>query len=165
MAWADETATETQVSHLRKLGWNPDRVLTKREAISLINQYEEHPSRPREKPRYAGPESAQKREAVERARREAESSTGATEELAQAILQRQEFWLDTCREITQRRTASQQVLSLYQQFGCRFFTPTHETVQGIFDALDTAMPVWDSVHPDIFYQTLELNFPDLVRHR
>jgi len=168
MTWADEPATETQVKRLQQLGWAPDRVLTKREATSLINQYEDRPSRAREKPRFAGSEAAGLREAVENARRALASSDPAegvtSDELEQALGRRQEFWLDTCREVTQMRLTSQQVLSLYQKFGCRFFTPTREIVQGIFDALDAAMPVWDTVHPDIFYKTLELNFPDLVRH-
>jgi hypothetical protein len=36
-------------------------------------------------------------------------------------------------------------------------------VQEILDALDSAMPAWEREHPALFYQTLELNFPHLLR--
>jgi hypothetical protein len=36
-------------------------------------------------------------------------------------------------------------------------------VQHILDALDSAAPFWDKEHPELFYQTLQLNFPELVR--
>ena len=38
-----------------------------------------------------------------------------------------------------------------------------EQVQEVLDALDSALPVWDREHPELFYQTLELNFPQLVK--
>jgi hypothetical protein len=62
----------------------------------------------------------------------------------------------------QARSAS--TLDLYMKHGCRFVTPTHEQVQEILDALDVASPFWDRDNAEIFYQTLELNFPELVRH-
>ena len=76
---------------------------------------------------------------------------------------RQEFWLDTCREVKEMRIGSVPVLELYQMQGCRFFPPNHEQVQELLDALDSAMALWDRDHPELFYQTLELNFPHLVR--
>jgi hypothetical protein len=36
-------------------------------------------------------------------------------------------------------------------------------VQVVLEALDAAMPLWDRDHPELFYQALELNFPQLVR--
>jgi hypothetical protein len=36
-------------------------------------------------------------------------------------------------------------------------------VQHILDALDAALPNWEREHPDLFYKTLELNFPELLR--
>jgi hypothetical protein len=36
-------------------------------------------------------------------------------------------------------------------------------VKAVLDALDGAMPLWDKEHPELFYQTLEINFPELVR--
>ena len=78
-------------------------------------------------------------------------------------LNRQEFWLDTCREVAQMHIRSNPVLELYRRFGCRFCLPTHEQVQSVLAALDSAMPNWEKLHPQLFYQTLELNYPDLVR--
>lgn len=77
--------------------------------------------------------------------------------------QREEFWADTCREITQMRLGSQKVIDLYRQYGCRFCGPTQEQVQHVISALDSAISSWETDHPELFYQTLELNFPELVR--
>jgi hypothetical protein len=85
-------------------------------------------------------------------------------DVEQAMAERQEFWVDTCRDLVGRRTGYKQVLELYQRYGCRFCEPTHSEVQGILDALDSALPFWDRDHPELFYQTLELNFGELVRH-
>jgi hypothetical protein len=76
---------------------------------------------------------------------------------------RQEFWLNTCREIREMRMPSPAVLDLYRQHGCRFHAPTKGQVQVVLDALDSALPRWDKDHPELFYQTLEINFPDLLR--
>jgi len=77
---------------------------------------------------------------------------------------RLEFWEDTCREVTEMRLASKQVIDLYREYGCRFCAPSHSQVQNVLDALDSAAPRWEKDHPELFYQTLELNFPELVRH-
>lgn len=82
---------------------------------------------------------------------------------ASAMAARQEFWLDTCREVKEMHVGSMQVFELYQKHGCRFFAPTREQAQEVLDALDGAVPLWDREHPGLFYQTLELNFPHLVR--
>jgi hypothetical protein len=82
---------------------------------------------------------------------------------AQAAPDRQEFWMDTCRETTHMHMGTKPVIDLYRQYGCRFCEPTHAQVQGILDALDSAMPQWERTHPELFFQTLELNFPELVR--
>ncbi len=84
-------------------------------------------------------------------------------DVAGTTVTRQEFWLDTCREVKEMHIGSVQVLELYQAFGCRFFSPNHEQVQEILDALDSARHFWDRDNPEFFYQTLELNFPNLVR--
>jgi hypothetical protein len=76
---------------------------------------------------------------------------------------RQEFWVDTCREITHMHATSKLAIDFYRQFGCRFCEPTHAQVDEVLAALDAAMPEWDSLHPELFYKTLELNFPELVR--
>lgn len=77
---------------------------------------------------------------------------------------RVEFWADTCREVTDMRVGTKEVIDLYRTYGCRFCPPTHSQVQNILDALDTAMPQWEKEHRELFYQTLELNYPELIRH-
>ena len=59
--------------------------------------------------------------------------------------------------------ASVQVYELHHDFGHRLFAPSREQAQEILDALDAAMPTWDKDHAELFYKTLELNFPNLVR--
>jgi len=106
------------------------------------------------------------RAAAEEARRKlATNPTGPNvrADVAGTTVTRQEFWLDTCREVKEMHIGSVQVLELYQAFGCRFFSPNHEQVQEILDALDSARHFWDRDNPELFYQTLELNFPNLVR--
>ena len=78
--------------------------------------------------------------------------------------ERQAFWADTCRETTQMQIGTKRVLELYRTFGCRFCVPTQEQVRCVLDALDSAMPAWERTHPRLFFETLELNFPELVRH-
>ena len=77
---------------------------------------------------------------------------------------RVEFWADTCREVTDMRLGSKEVIELYRTYGCRFCVPSPGQVQNVLDALDSAMPQWEKEHRELFYQTLELNFPELVRH-
>jgi hypothetical protein len=77
---------------------------------------------------------------------------------------RVEFWVDTCRDVTTMKVASKEVIDLYREHGCRFCAPTLTQVQNVLEALDSAMPRWDKEHRELFYQTLELNYPELVRH-
>ncbi len=91
-------------------------------------------------------------------------SAASQPDLGAALAKRQEFWMDTCRDPGKMQAASPEILDLYMKHGCRFLAPTHGQVQEIFDALDSAMPAWDRDHPELFYQTLELNFRELLRH-
>ncbi len=79
--------------------------------------------------------------------------------------ERQDFWISTCQDVTHMNICSQQVLDFYQKHGCRFTVPSRQQVQDVLDALDTAMPHWEKEHAELFYQTLELNFPELLRRR
>ena len=72
--------------------------------------------------------------------------------------------MDTCGDAERMRPVSTQAHMLAKKYGCRFAVPTAQQVQSIFDALDSALPFWDKDQPELFYQTLELNFPELVRH-
>lgn len=98
------------------------------------------------------------RQAVDLARRE-----GSREQLETSLHRRQQFWMDTCREVHEMRTASRQVLELHRHQGCRFCAPTARQAQHILDALDSALPGWERDHPGLFFGTLELNFPELLR--
>jgi len=97
---------------------------------------------------------------VDNARRE-----NRCEKLEAALYDRRQFWMDTCRDVLEMRAASQQVLELHIEHGSRFRVPAHTQVQYILDALDSALPGWDRDHPDLFFRTLELNFPELLHVR
>ena len=71
--------------------------------------------------------------------------------------------MDTCRDPAEMKTHVPEVREFYMKYGCQFVVPTHEQVQEILDALDSALPDWDRNRADLFYQTLELNFPGLRR--
>jgi hypothetical protein len=177
MNWADEPAAENQLSRLWQLGCTPDHTLTKREAARLIADLEEHPEKHTAQPVALAEEDIHQttrheayrlRVLVENGRRAvAPTQNGGREahecELALATAKRQEFWVDTCREAQAMRSASKAVLDLYRRYGCRFMAPTGEQVQCILDALDSAMPLWDRDHPELFYETLQINFRELLR--
>ncbi len=176
----DEPATEQQLNYLRHLGCVPEGRMTKKQALELIRHYREHPLT-MAAPAFSGLTEETRTEAVrlrQAVKRSAAVPVGAavtgsgTEiirpdagapDVSPAITARQEFWLDTCRETRSMHNPSPQVLELYQKYGCRCFTPSHEQTQEILDALDAAFPFWDRDHPEFFYQTLELNFPETVR--
>jgi hypothetical protein len=58
---------------------------------------------------------------------------------------------------------SAHALALHRSYGCRFSSPSLQQVQGILNALDAALPSWERDHPELFFQTLELNFSELLR--
>jgi hypothetical protein len=84
-------------------------------------------------------------------------------DVASTLIEREEFWADTCREIPQMQHATHEAVELYRQYGCRFCSPARQQVQYVLSALDSAVPRWDKEHPELFYQTLELNYPELVK--
>jgi hypothetical protein len=92
-----------------------------------------------------------------------EGKTGQTD-AAVGLLEREEFWADTCREATQMQHASKPAMDLYRKHGCRFCPPGRQQIQYVLSALDGAVPGWEREHPELFYQTLELNYPELVKH-
>ncbi len=192
MDWPDDPATEQQLNHLKRFGFVVTRPLTLTEAARLIRQYQRNPSRPpvlsaprsqvlAEAPPATtvvhlaaenGVSESTKMQAyhlhaaVERARKAVTvSATGPNvrADLVSATMQRQQFWADTCRDVREMQVPSVQVCELYQNYGCRFVAPTLAQAQEVLEALDGAMPLWDKDHPELFYQTLELNYPQLVR--
>jgi hypothetical protein len=84
-------------------------------------------------------------------------------DVTSGVVEREDFWADTCREITQMLHASHEAVELYRRHGCRFCTPGRQQIQYVLSALDSAVPRWEKEHPELFYQTLELNYPELVR--
>lgn len=159
---AFEPATELQLNQLRRFGHEPDRPLSRQEAAQLLFELEHrpHPENSFAIPQQTEHEAFHLRKVVEQ-----EKQAQADGPLKAAILRRQDFWVDTVREPPKMHLGWPQIIDLYRAQGCRFFDPTHEQVQEILDALDMALPYWDRDHPELFYQTLELNFPDLVRNR
>jgi hypothetical protein len=91
-------------------------------------------------------------------------ATCAPADLAAARVRRVDFWLDTCRDMREMVVGNVQVYQLHHDYGHRLFAPTREQAEEILDALDTALPAWDKEHPELFYKTLELNYPDLIRN-
>ncbi len=175
MEFTDEPATWKQLKYLRQLGYQPDHRLSKSEATSLIyslggqtggeaglapNRTEETTARGPSH-LHARVENAQS--AVAKAQ-QAEAER-CRHELIKVVAERQEFWIDTCREAARMHSHAMPVLELYRKYGCLYNEPTHGQAQDILDALDSALPNWDRDHPELFYQTLGLNFPELLRRR
>ncbi len=159
MVISNEPATENQLRRLSRLGYAPDHPLTQGDAEHLIEHFEQRPEQPGGSAQAMFHEAHDLRLAVEAARQ------SNAQDLAAAIARRQQFWMDTCREPSNMHSRSAQILELYMKHGCRFLTPTTEEAQEILDALDAAMLFWDRDYPQLFYQTLELNFPSLVNRR
>ncbi len=88
---------------------------------------------------------------------------GVRADLHATLAARQQFWWDTCRDHREMVGASEHAQEFCRHFGARFFTPPWEAVQEVLDALDGAVPGWDKNHPELFYETLKLNFPSLLR--
>jgi hypothetical protein len=175
MDWNDEPATWKQLRYLRQHGHKPDRHLTKTAAADLITSMGgqvaiESPASdvlvhqlPKQDAYLLRIEAEQAAQAVSECGRE--SMRTAEEALAIAISKRKMFWTDTCRDPTRMQGACGQVLEFYRKHGCRFEAPSNKQVQELLSALDSAVPFWDRDHPSLFYQTLELNYPELVRRR
>jgi hypothetical protein len=170
----DEPATELQLNQLERRGYQPTHPLSRAEAAHLLRELATCSETPAalvaEGLTGATPQDAHGlRLALETARRNlSDTPTGQSDqpqhELAAAFARRQQFWVDTCREPGQRQTHSEQVLDLHMRFGCRFLAPTSEQTKEILESLDTALPNWDRDHPELFFQSLELNFHELLRH-
>jgi len=173
--WQNEPATWKQLRYLKQHGYKPDRHLTKTAAAELIQSMggpvlAEAPGPEVLLPQMPKQDAFLLRQEIDRsARAVSDARTDnihrAEQDLAIAISRRQTFWLDTCRDPTRMQAACGQVLDFYRKYGCQFDAPTNKQVQEVLTALDSAVPFWDRDHPALFYQTLELNFPHLLRRR
>lgn len=171
----NDPATESQLNIIRQFHYEPDHPLTRLEAAQIIGNLRRHKD-PRAAPgiihsvtQPPASDPHRLRLLVGNARQAVASALPSHLAecelvLANAIQKRQDFWLNTCREPLQMQSHSEQVWGLYMKHGCRFVEPTREQVQEVLDALDSALRDWDQDHPELFYQTLELNFPGLIRH-
>ena len=155
----EQPATEIQLKRLQQLGHQANSLLTREDASQLIRQIEGH--HPISRAFELLKEFESVRIAWAGALKEEEPELEARLEDLRVL--RREYWTDSCREPAQMHEASNQVLGLYMKYGCRFTVPSFEQVQEVLEALDSAMPDWDAEHPELFYSTLELNFPELVR--
>jgi len=176
MNWTDGPATWKQLRYLSQHGYKPDRVLTKAEASELIRKFGGDPDTLAivaaiEPPRPAQPETAhQLRVAAEKAKRAVADSRASEigmreQDYALALSRRRDFWVHSCSEMGKVSIVSVQAQELYQKHGCRFVAPSPKQAQHILEALDSAMPSWDKDHPELFFETLQINFPELVRRR
>jgi hypothetical protein len=174
MDWTDQPATWKQIKYLRQLGCKPDHPLSKTEASKLIRDFGGQPETSAALEKKTSGERIEQgtaydfRQMVEKAKQtlaetKRDDIEKAQQDLALAIAKRQGFWADTCRDQGRVLVASMAAHEFYQKYGCRFEVPTLKDVQCILDALDSAMPFWDRDHPELFYQTLELNFHELLR--
>ena len=179
MDWADGPATFKQLRFLERHGFKPGHPLTKAEASTMIIRYGGRPEEfaplpvpahaPQIPPADAGHAPHDFRIAVNNARlaltnAETRNLAFKQQSLNSAIARRQQFWLDTCAETAHMKVPSRSVMDLHQKHGCCFMPPTAAQVQEILDALDSASPCWDHDCPEVFFQTLSLNFPLLLRH-
>jgi hypothetical protein len=165
----DQPATEQQLSCLRQFGFIPEVPLSKNEASQLIHNFRvQLEAAANQEPARPASQAFHLRMIIENAKRAmAEADADEVEDLRAemdgAVAARRDFWVDTCREIIRMRVGTPEVHELYKTLGCRFEAPTADQAQEVLDALDSAMPNWDQEHPELFFQTLELNFPELVR--
>jgi hypothetical protein len=171
--WTEEPATEVQLSYLKRLGYQSLHPLTMGRAAHLIRSFED-PAQRDQASAANGVREITKRQAhllqhaVEEAERAVQGATKDEIEKLQYILgaamgKRQDFWMDTCRDPPQMQDCTIQVLDLFMRYGCRFVAPSGKQVQEILNALDLLMPLWDLQQPGLFYEIMELNFPELDR--
>ena len=179
MSWRDEAATEKQIKYLAEFGYVADRPLSKGEASDLISQFSEDDERCRirddnQRVREEGSFEEDQKQAfrihqqLEEALKElANAQRGEIqdwkEEVTALTRARIDFWKDTFRDIADMADFCEQAGNLSAGFGFRFKIPTTKQIQSILDALDKAWAVWDRDKPTIFFETLELNFPELLR--
>ncbi len=171
----NDPATENQLAILRQqFHYEPDHALTRIEAAHLIGDLRRHREHPTALPqrKIVAPilerESLRLALAVQNAKQALTAVTISRraeyeQQLAEAIRKRQDFWMDTCRDPMQMQTHAAEVWDLYMKQGCRFVTPARAQAQEVLDALDSALLDWERNHVELFYRTLELNFPGLLR--
>jgi len=190
MDWQEEPATEQQLLRLQQYGFVQTCPLTITQAARLIRQYAKNSVSATANSH--GPPSGAARSdtpalhvtasisdfarkhahdlrlrvmAMQQAAEETPDRPGVRADLRACVSARQQFWLETCSDSRDLPRACAQALEFYQFLGARYFPPTSEQAQEVLDALDGAMPGWEESNPELFYETLKLNFPSLMRQR
>jgi hypothetical protein len=173
MSWQDDPATEKQLNYLKKFGYTPDGPLTKGAASDLITQFEDDPERQKilleEDIKYSEEWAAyllhkevlSAQACLKDCDPEDKQQMDADKSDVQLAMDaRIDFWLATFNPM---RSDDDCILiyDLFEAHGEHYLDPKREEVQHILDALDAALPTWDKDHTELFYQTLELNFPQL----
>jgi len=165
------------MQHLQEFGYNPDHPLNRDEAARLLHELETTMQVKTAVNKHGGAAGApSSRQTAFDFHARVMSLSGGREgdgsgehhsawALHEAVQRRQHFWMDACREPALMVHRSPQAIELYMQHGCLFVTPAPSQVQEILDALDASMQCWDRDYPQLFFQTLELNFPHLRARR
>lgn len=178
MDWQTQPATEKQLDYLAVFGFITDKPLTKKEASELLTQFEENPLMEEIKLENFQKRDLQQMEEDEKnaayvlhqifdsAKEELEHAihgekTDALEEYKDALKNRIEFWKDTCRQ-ADCTCEWEQAMNLNEKYGYRFKVPSTKQITPILEALDAKAPTWDKDYPYIFFETLEINFPELL---
>lgn len=188
-----EPATERQLQYLEQLGQDLGGLnLTKAEASELIAKLCADQTGPEPEPEveeetteeYIEHEAYRLHEEIDSARaslNSEENSPLPDAEEEQDLVEREksiadcradlklaqdsriEFWLLTFEKIDLSGSYIS-TSDYYDKWGKRFKKPKRAQVEAILDALDSsAAPAWDKDHPELFYRTLEINFPVLLR--
>jgi hypothetical protein len=175
MNWDAEPATQNQLAYLKLFGYVPENPLTKSAAHDLLDQFEEDPAR-REIRRQNQLREANEyekdlafnlhRDCDEAARKSQDAPDKYNREAAAKLRDCQKyrvlFWKDTFGGNEHLAECDQGWL-FFRKWGCQFKTPSAEKIQAVLGALDSKLPTWDKDNPKLFYETLELNFPELLR--
>lgn len=175
-----EPATEKQIKYLSVFGYVQTGPLTRQEASELLSRFEEDPEhleiraennalQMRRQMEFDSTHAAQvlheifAKAADELKHAQQGEITDAREEFKEATKQRITFWKDTFREPAESTGEWEQSFELFEQYGHRFKVPSTKQITEILAALDEKAPTWDTEFPHVFYQTMELNFPQLLR--
>src|SRR6266849_2368121 len=123
MNWTEGPATWKQLRFLSERGYKPEHPLTKNEAADLIRNFGGQPETLTTSTSIGIP---------------VEASAGAPYDFHTAveIARRQEFWVDTCRDVHEMKLASRPIINLYHKHGCLLYPPSPCQVQAVLDALD-----------------------------
>ena len=188
MSWREKPASESQLEYLKAFGFAPDRPMTKGEASDLLTELKEDPHQQRILAEHREAERVRKADRgaertprekltwrisytliVTRRRRAWSWRKGARFETPKCTRERfKRHGSDSGRKLFEHRHGNctdLQPIKLYLEQGHRFNLPAKNILQAMLDTLDADSATWDWDNPRYFFQTLEHNFPQLLRKR